>query len=109
MQVCLYNPEVYQEIKSLIMEAESVIMYRSSPAQKAEMVNMVKKEAKGQKTMAIGDGANDVNMIINAHIGVGILSKEGNAAAAFGDYAMPDFQCLRRLLFWHGRPFMIRL
>ena len=73
------------------------------------MVKMIKNEAKGKKTLAIGDGANDVNMIISAHVGVGILSKEGNSAAAFADYAMPDFQCLRRVLFWHGRPFMIRL
>ena len=52
-------------------------MYRSSPGQKAEMVKLMKK-ATGKKTLAIGDGANDVNMIISAHIGVGILSKEGN-------------------------------
>ena len=55
------------------------------------MVKLVKTEAKGKKTLAIGDGANDVNMIISAHVGVGILSKEGNSAAAFADYAMPDF------------------
>lgn len=29
-------------------------------------------------TLAIGDGGNDVNMIQEAHIGVGILGKEGN-------------------------------
>lgn len=28
-------------------------------------------------TLAIGDGANDVNMITAAHIGVGILGLEG--------------------------------
>jgi phospholipid-transporting ATPase len=28
-------------------------------------------------TLAIGDGANDVNMIIAAHIGVGISGVEG--------------------------------
>jgi len=27
--------------------------------------------------LAIGDGANDVNMILQAHVGVGILGKEG--------------------------------
>lgn len=73
------------------------------------MVKLVKKNAKGKKTLAIGDGANDVNMIISAHVGVGILSKEGNQASAFADYSMPDFQCLRRLLFWHGRPFGVQL
>jgi P-type E1-E2 ATPase len=29
-------------------------------------------------TLAIGDGANDVNMIKSAHIGVGVFGKEGN-------------------------------
>ncbi len=29
-------------------------------------------------TLAIGDGANDVNMIQTATIGVGIIGKEGN-------------------------------
>ena len=28
-------------------------------------------------TLAIGDGANDVNMIVAAHIGVGITGLEG--------------------------------
>ena len=54
-------------------------------------------------TLAIGDGANDVNMIQSAHIGIGIFGKEGNQAAAFSDYALPCFRDLRQLLFWHGR------
>jgi len=29
------------------------------------------------KTLAIGDGANDVNMIIAAHVGIGIRGVEG--------------------------------
>ena len=29
-------------------------------------------------TAAVGDGANDVNMIQKAHIGIGIMGKEGN-------------------------------
>jgi P-type E1-E2 ATPase len=28
-------------------------------------------------TLAIGDGANDVNMIQRAHVGIGIFGKEG--------------------------------
>ncbi len=59
--------------------------------------------------MAIGDGANDVNMIQTAHIGVGILGKEGNQASSFADFAVPRFKDLRRILFWHGRPFGTRL
>ena len=96
-------------VADVVMMADSVILYRSSPAQKAEMVELVKKREKIGKTLAIGDGANDVNMIIRAHIGVGILSKEGNQASSFADYSIPQYKNLRRLIFWHGRPFGERL
>lgn len=43
---------------------------------------------KGSVTLAIGDGANDVDMIQKAHIGIGIRGKEGNQAASFSDYAI---------------------
>ena len=36
---------------------------------------MVKKVSK-QVTLAIGDGANDVDMIREAHVGVGIVGRE---------------------------------
>jgi magnesium-transporting ATPase (P-type) len=48
-------------------------------------------------------------MIQKAHIGVGLMGKEGNQASAFADYAIPNFKSLRRLLFWHGSPFSMKL
>lgn len=84
-----------------------MIVYRSSPAQKAETVKFIRKNTDAT-TMAIGDGANDVNMIQSAHIGVGIMGKEGNQAASFGDYALPKFKDLWPLLFWHGRSFRVK-
>ena len=46
------------------MQADSVILFRSSPKQKAEVVNLVKKLLNNKKlTLGIGDGFNDVNMI----------------------------------------------
>lgn len=44
-------------------------------------------------------------MIQTAHLGVGIMGKEGNQAASFSDLAITEFRSLRRLLFWHGRNF----
>ena len=38
---------------------------------------MIKKRFKKKVTLSIGDGANDVSMILKAHVGVGILGKEG--------------------------------
>ena len=38
---------------------------------------MVRKGNKQAVTLAIGDGANDVNMITAAHVGIGIRGVEG--------------------------------
>lgn len=45
-------------------------------------------------TLAIGDGANDVNMITAANIGVGIKGVEGNQAARAADYSIGEFKVL---------------
>eukprot|EP00959_Pyramimonas_sp_CCMP1952_P068005 1419368-Pyramimonas_sp.AAC.1 len=45
----------------------------------AHVTELVKREA-GGVTLAIGDGANDVNMIKAAHIGVGVSGREGAQA-----------------------------
>ena len=88
--------------------ASSVICCRVSPKQKAEVVGLAKKNG-SWITVSIGDGANDVNMIQSAHIGVGIKGKEGNQASMFADYSIPEFRGLRRLIFWHGRNFSQRI
>lgn len=103
------NQEVTKEIFQILLESETVILYRSSPGEKAEVVKLIRKNAKGKLTAAIGDGANDVNMIQEAHVGIGIQGKEGNQASSFADYSVPRYKDLRRLLFWHGRGFGVRL
>ena len=47
---------------------DSVICCRMSPLQKAEVVRLIKES--GAVTAAIGDGANDVSMIQEAHVGL---------------------------------------
>ena len=44
-------------------------------------------------------------MIQTAHIGIGLLGKEGNQAASFADYSIAEFRSLRKLILWHGRQF----
>ena len=53
--------------------------------------------------MAIGDGANDVNMIIAAHVGIGIAGVEGRQAARASDFSISQFSYLQTLVFVHGR------
>ena len=53
-------------------------------------------------TLAIGDGANDVSMIQEAHVGIGVSGREGMQAVRAADYAIGQFAHLRRLLLVHG-------
>lgn len=56
------KPEWGARFVNLAGQCQSVLCCRVTPAQKAEIVEMVKKHSTSI-TMAIGDGANDVNMI----------------------------------------------
>lgn len=53
--------------------------------------------------MAVGDGANDVNMITAADVGVGVKGKEGTEAARVADYVVGEFQHIRLLSLYYGR------
>lgn len=90
------------KVLSLGMQCASVICCRVSPKQKAQVVNLVKKGLKVM-TLAIGDGANDVSMIQEANIGIGISGVEGRQAVMASDYAIAQFRFLRKLLLVHGR------
>ena len=53
--------------------------------------------------LSIGDGANDVAMIQEADVGVGIAGEEGRQAVMSSDYAIAQFRFLQRLVLVHGR------
>ncbi|KAG7477124.1 hypothetical protein MATL_G00090800 [Megalops atlanticus] len=89
-------------------ECSAVICCRVTPKQKANVVSLVKKYKKAV-TLSIGDGANDVNMIKTADIGVGISGQEGMQAVMSSDYAFAQFRYLQRLLLVHGRWSYIRM
>ncbi|XP_066567022.1 phospholipid-transporting ATPase IC [Amia ocellicauda] len=89
-------------------ECNAVICCRVTPKQKANVVSLIKKYKKAI-TLSIGDGANDVNMIKTADIGVGISGQEGMQAVMSSDYAFAQFRYLQRLLLVHGRWSYIRM
>jgi len=100
------NEEILDEFFSLSRNSSVVLACRVSPKQKAEIVKMVHEKEKDNKnltTLAIGDGANDVNMITSAHIGIGISGLEGQQAARAADYSIGQFKYLKNLMFTHGR------
>jgi len=103
LNIILENEEIENIFYSLAIKCNTVLCCRVSPKQKAQMVNLVKKRQPEVTTLAIGDGANDVNMITTANIGIGIMGVEGLQAARASDYCIGEFQFLKRLLFVHGR------
>jgi phospholipid-translocating ATPase len=90
-----------------------VVCCRCSPTQKADVTRLIKSKT-DKRVCAIGDGGNDVSMIQTAHIGVGIVGKEGMQAALAADFSVTQFSFITKLfcmcprlwlmcVVWHGR------
>lgn len=103
------------------------------------MVRLLKTSPEKPITLAVGDGANDVSMIQEAHVGIGkyayiqyicaqcspspfsfelcvhmlfaigIMGKEGRQAVRNSDYAIARFKFLAKLLLVHGHFYYIRI
>ncbi|XP_036075828.1 probable phospholipid-transporting ATPase IF isoform X3 [Rousettus aegyptiacus] len=87
----------------------AVLCCRMAPLQKAKVIRLIKISPEKPITLAVGDGANDVSMIQEAHVGIGIMGKEGRQAARNSDYAIARFKFLSKLLFVHGHFYYIRI
>ncbi|KAF0893887.1 hypothetical protein E2562_031422, partial [Oryza meyeriana var. granulata] len=90
-----------ESFTKLVMLSRTAICCRMTPLQKAQLVGLLKSV--GYLTLAIGDGGNDVRMIQEANIGVGISGREGLQAARAADYSIGKFKFLKRLILVHGR------
>ncbi|CAH9124190.1 unnamed protein product [Cuscuta epithymum] len=93
--------DIKNSFLELAVGCASVICCRSSPKQKALVTRLV-KEGTGKTTLAVGDGANDVGMLQEADIGIGISGVEGMQAVMSSDVAIAQFRFLERLLLVHG-------
>ena len=117
---------------ALCFAANSVVCCRVSPSQKAALTRLARREAPPvaeacdcrcgagvqegdggpdgggggppgvRRVLSIGDGGNDVMMIQEATIGVGVVGKEGRQASRAADYVIGRFRFLRPLLLVHG-------
>lgn len=100
LSLAMTQPEKFFRIAT---EAPAVICSRCAPTQKAMVTRFVKKYSGGGQVAAIGDGGNDVGMIQEADVGIGIVGKEGMQAALASDFSIEKFNYLEILLIWHGR------
>ena len=100
IDICLHKLE--REFYTAATLSDSVICCRCSPTQKSTMVKNIKKYT-SHRTLAIGDGGNDVAMIQEADVGVGIEGKEGLQASLASDFSLVKFCNLNTLILWWGR------
>ena len=72
----IFENNYQKDLIEISDKAVSFIACRVSPKQKVEIVKLVRQFKENARTLAIGDGANDVNMISGAHVGIGIKGLE---------------------------------
>ena len=99
----LDNQNTINLFSQLFNLSNTIICCRVSPKQKAEIVHIIKSMNPKMTTLAIGDGANDVGMISEADVGIGIQGIEGTEASRASDYSISQFSFLQKLLLFHGR------
>ena len=75
-----------------------------SPTQKARIIKIIKQYTKNKKRcLEIGEGMNDVSMIFEALVGIGIVGKERKQTSLSADYSINNFKDLKILILWFGR------
>ncbi|XP_076284102.1 phospholipid-transporting ATPase IF [Lasioglossum baleicum] len=97
------------EFQTIGMACEAVVCCRLTPLQKSEIVSLVKHASSHPHTAAIGDGGNDIAMIQEAHVGIGIMGKEGRQATMSSDFAIAKFRFLKKVLLVHGQWYYVRI
>uniref|UniRef100_A0A3Q1AZZ1 Phospholipid-transporting ATPase n=1 Tax=Amphiprion ocellaris TaxID=80972 RepID=A0A3Q1AZZ1_AMPOC len=95
------SPDLQERFVDLAKRCRSVLCCRVTPLQKSRVVKVIREKLKVM-TLAVGDGANDVNMIQAADIGIGISGQEGMQAVMASDFAISRFRHLKKLLLVHG-------
>ncbi|XP_048480436.1 phospholipid-transporting ATPase IF isoform X1 [Plutella xylostella] len=91
------------------LKCHAVLCCRLSPIQKAKIVRLIKHSPEQPITAAIGDGANDISMIQEAHVGFGIFGKEGHQAARSADFGFTKFAMIKKIILVMGHWYYQRL
>ncbi|CAO1616277.1 unnamed protein product [Parajaminaea phylloscopi] len=101
LALCM-EPAYRDEFIPLATQLSAVVACRCSPTQKAEVGRQIRHFTK-KRVACIGDGGNDVSMILSADVGLGIVGKEGMQASLAADFSITQFSHVTKLLVWHGR------
>jgi len=108
--VILESQEIILQFFEVARTAQNVVACRCTPQQKTELVRLLKYYS-GKFVAAVGDGANDIGMIHEADIGIGVCSesllatehKHSYQASLYSDFSIRKFSALKKLVLWYGR------
>ncbi|KAL7069105.1 hypothetical protein ACR3K2_03620 [Cryptosporidium serpentis] len=103
LDIIVTDSKLLNKFFTLALKASTILACRVSPRQKSILLQLYTKFNPKVCSLAIGDGANDVGMIISANVGIGIFGREGTQAAKAADFGISKFSHLRSLLFFHGK------
>ena len=102
LDTCFKTEYLEHKFIDFASKCPAVLVCRCSPTQKAIITRRMKEYC--SKTVAsVGDGGNDVAMIQESNVGIGIVGKEGLQASLAADFSITQFSHLRELVLWHGR------
>ena len=87
LAVIVQDPELKYKFFETAQHSKSVCVCRCSPTQKAIIAENI-TEFTGKRVACVGDGGNDVAMIQKAHVGLGIVGKEGMQASLAADFSI---------------------
>ena len=107
IDMCFRSANLEQEFIAYASKCQTVLVWRWSPTQKA-LITTKLKDSLDKTVASVGDGGNDVAMILESNVGIGIVGKEGLQASLAADFSITQFSHLRELILWHGRLSYIR-
>ena len=102
LTIIMSRPELMRDFFKVTEHSKSVCVCRCSPSQKALVAKHI-RILTGKRIACVGDGGNDVPMILEADVGLGIVGKEGQQASLASDFSLQQFSHLKDLIIWHGR------
>ena len=83
LSMILKIDQLSQKLIKVIRKSKGLVVYTAEPSVKGDLTRFLKRY--GFITMCVGDGANDIDMIRESHIGMGIKNGENLHAADNAD------------------------
>jgi phospholipid-transporting ATPase len=97
------NKLLFKQFVDVLLRCETAIWGEMVPFQKKEVVRILKEYQKEKIILAIGDGINDIPMLVEAHVGVAIFRQNSYNLCKFCDYYVQKFKDIKLLMFFFGR------